>query len=63
MLIPEQVLIILESEEMWKGVPLAHNTVAYNAQNSSEVWAGFRVADRARITKTEESSNSLVCIS
>lgn len=39
---------------------LAHNTVAYDGQNSSEVWDGFRVADRAKVSIEEESLN---CIS
>ncbi len=38
---------------------LAHNTVAYNSQNSSEVWAGFRVADRAHVLIAEESDTVL----
>jgi uncharacterized heparinase superfamily protein len=33
--------------ERQRGTP-AHNTVVVDAQNSSEVWAGFRVARRAR---------------
>ena len=28
---------------------LSHNTVAYGAMDSSEVWGGFRVADRAKV--------------
>jgi len=31
----------------------AHNTVIVNAQNSSEVWSGFRVGNRARILERE----------
>ncbi len=48
-----------ERRDVEREYHVAHNTVAYNGQNSSEVWGGFRVADRARITKTEESSNGL----
>ena len=38
---------------------LSHNTVAYDGENSSEVWDGFRVADRARVSILEESDNCL----
>ena len=32
---------------------LAHSTVSIDGKNSSEVWGGFRVARRARVTKLE----------
>ncbi|MBU0924986.1 heparinase II/III family protein [bacterium] len=32
----------------------AHNTVEINGKDQSEVWGGFRVADRAKIIKIEE---------
>lgn len=35
-------------ERMWQRGTAAHNTVAVDGQNSSEVWSGFRVARRAR---------------
>jgi uncharacterized heparinase superfamily protein len=35
----------------------AHNTVEINNTNSSEVWGGFRVANRAKVIKTEENEN------
>jgi uncharacterized heparinase superfamily protein len=41
----------------------AHNTVVVDAQNSSEVWAGFRVARRARvqlITATATSKSASI---
>lgn len=33
----------------WQRSTMAHNTVAVNNQSSSEVWASFRVARRARV--------------
>lgn len=41
-----------------------HNTVEIDRQNSSDVWAAFRVARRARITKTEfqiSDDKTLLC--
>ncbi|MCX2697387.1 heparinase II/III family protein [Ochrobactrum chromiisoli] len=40
----------------------AHNTVVLNGQNSSEVWGGFRVGRRARVSEIDvlPSSNSLI---
>lgn len=35
----------------------AHSTVVIDEQNSSEVWAGFRVARRARIVARHENQN------
>jgi len=35
----------------------AHNTVEINNTNSSEVWGGFRVANRAKVIKIEENEN------
>jgi len=40
----------------------AHNTVEINGENSSEVWSGFRVADRAEIVKMEESQNYIEAV-
>jgi uncharacterized heparinase superfamily protein len=37
----------------------AHNTLSVNDENSSEVWSGFRVARRARITHVEMSDNKI----
>ncbi|MDI5934357.1 alginate lyase family protein [Halomonas kalidii] len=37
-----------DSERHRQRATLAHNTVTVDGQNSSEVWAGFRVARRAR---------------
>ncbi|GAA4406124.1 hypothetical protein GCM10023187_25230 [Nibrella viscosa] len=37
----------------------AHNTVDVAGRNSSEVWSGFRVARRARVSRPEESPHSL----
>ena len=38
---------------------LSHNTVAYDGENSSEVWGGFRVADRAKVEILEENSSRI----
>ncbi len=35
----------------------SHNTVEINSENSSEVWGGFRVANRANIVQFEEKEN------
>lgn len=37
----------------------AHNTVVVNGQNSSEVWGGFRVAERAGIVALDESDDRI----
>ncbi|WP_146928628.1 alginate lyase family protein [Gillisia hiemivivida] len=37
----------------------SHNTVTINDLNSSEVWGGFRVARRAKVTIQKESANSI----
>ncbi len=37
----------------------AHNTVEIGGVNSSEVWSGFRVADRARVTILEEGEKRI----
>jgi len=38
----------------------AHNTVEVNGTDSSEVWGGFRVADRATVTIEEENDTKIV---
>jgi len=38
----------------------AHNTVEVMGMSSSEVWGGFRVAQRAYVTKTEEHEEKIV---
>ncbi len=35
----------------------SHNTVEINGGNSSEVWSGFRVADRANVIEKQESKD------
>lgn len=37
----------------------SHNTVEINGKSQSEVWGGFRVANRAQITYLKESKNSI----
>ena len=37
----------------------AHNTVVVGAQNSSEVWSGFRVGRRAKVEISAEDNNSI----
>ena len=39
---------------------IAHNTVSYNDLNSSEVWKGFRVARRAKVTVLKNSNDKLI---
>ncbi len=38
---------------------MAHNTVSVNGQNSSEVWGGFRVGKRAKVTVLRDDENYL----
>lgn len=37
----------------------AHNTVTIDGRDSSEVWGGFRVGSRARVTVLEDTSNQV----
>lgn len=37
----------------------AHNTVEINGENSSEVWGGFRVANRANVTELVENIDQI----
>ncbi|WP_417857435.1 heparinase II/III domain-containing protein [Xanthomarina gelatinilytica] len=39
---------------------LYHNTVTINDENSSKVWKGFRVADRANVTIEKDKKNELI---
>lgn len=39
-----------------------HNTVTVNNLNSSNVWHGFRVANRAKVKILEEASNSITAL-
>lgn len=41
----------------WERSTAAHNTVEINKTNSSEVWAGFRVGRRARVTMLENTDH------
>ncbi len=43
----------------WERSTAAHNTVAVDGRDSSEVWAGFRVGRRARVTVLEDTANRL----
>ena len=43
----------------WERSTAAHNTVEVNETNSSEVWAGFRVGRRARVTMLTDSETTL----
>ena len=38
---------------------LSHNTVSINNSNQTQVWGGFRVAQRAKITQLIEGNNSI----
>lgn len=54
-----------DSERHRQRSTAAHNTVEIDGENSSEVWAGFRVARRARVSLTTFESSAdavrLVC--
>lgn len=43
----------------WERSTAAHNTVEVDERNSSEVWAGFRVGRRARVTVLEDTETRL----
>lgn len=43
----------------WERSTSAHNTVEVNDSNSSEVWAGFRVGRRARVTLLADQPTTL----
>jgi uncharacterized heparinase superfamily protein len=47
------------SKRDWERSTLAHNTVSINRQNSSQVWAGFRVAKRAQVSIKEDHPDSM----
>lgn len=40
----------------------SHNTVEIDDLNQSEVWGGFRVADRAYVTILHESDNNIIAV-
>ena len=46
-------------QRTWERSTAAHNTVTVNGQNSSEVWAGFRVGRRAKVTLLTDEKNCL----
>ena len=53
----------LSSQRTYERSTAAHNTVVLNGENSSEVWAGFRVARRAypvKIKMIEEENNLII---
>lgn len=39
---------------------IAHNTVCYDNKDSSEVWGGFRVANRAKVTILKDTQKELI---
>lgn len=43
----------------WERSTEAHNTVTINGANSSEVWAGFRMGRRARVSIRSETDSTL----
>ncbi|EOZ93854.1 Heparinase II/III-like protein [Indibacter alkaliphilus LW1] len=46
----------------WERSTAAHNTVCIDDQNSSEVWAGFRVGKRAKVTFVKDSPDEVIGI-
>lgn len=46
----------------WERSTLAHNTVTVDRKNSSQVWAGFRVAKRAKVTFKKETSDHVIAL-
>jgi hypothetical protein len=49
----------INDRRAWERSTAAHNTVEVGARNSSEVWAGFRVGRRARVTLLTDSDTEL----
>lgn len=47
------------SRRAWERSTAAHNTVEVSDQNSSEVWAGFRVGRRAQVTVMTDTQTQL----
>lgn len=48
-----------DARRMSERSTLSHNTVTVNGENSSTVWGGFRVAQRAKITECSEDTNRI----
>ena len=48
-----------DQERQWQRGTRAHSTVTIDAQNSSEVWGGFRVARRANVSGVAVDHNGL----
>lgn len=44
----------------WERSTVAHNTVTVNRKNSSQVWAGFRVAKRAKVTIKKDETDHFI---
>ena len=49
----------LGERRRWERSTAAHNTVEVGGQNSSEVWSGFRVGRRARVTVLRDDETTL----
>ncbi|MEB2786959.1 alginate lyase family protein [Algoriphagus persicinus] len=47
----------ISERRSWERSTLAHNTLTIDGKDSSQVWAGFRVAKRAKVTILSESKN------
>lgn len=43
----------------WERSTVSHNTVTVNHKNSSEVWGGFRVARRAKVSVLQDAPNEV----
>ena len=50
-------------ERQWQRSTRSHSTLVVDRENSSEVWAGFRVARRARVSECEVGEGELLWVS
>ena len=48
-----------DKRRQWERGTAAHNTVVIAHQNSSEVWSGFRLGHRAKVTLLKDSSKTI----
>lgn len=44
---------------LWERSTVAHNTININQENSSKVWSGFRVAQRAKVRVLKETNTEI----
>ncbi|GAB3665801.1 heparinase II/III family protein [Echinicola sediminis] len=50
----------ISNERNYERSTQAHNTLVIDEENSSDIWAGFRVGKRALVTITEDTGNKII---